>query len=234
MTDGKRKIQARELMRDILGGMSEASVMEKYQLSSSSLKVLLGKLVDMGLAEPIEILKRMNGLAYNDLLVNYLGILESRIDDCVVGIKKTRKELEKIPGSLKRIEQRGANMEHSEQAPGMGIQRELPGDEEPIQKQSGHYTLKDLERLHVINVLISKSGNRTRAAKVLGITRRTLQHKLKQYDLETKTIEELSRLSEAYQGLGDSDSDLMGRLPEWVETIESELTLRLREPKDKD
>jgi hypothetical protein len=40
----------------------------------------------MGLAEPIEILKRMNGFAYNDLLVNYLGILESRIDDCMVGI----------------------------------------------------------------------------------------------------------------------------------------------------
>ncbi|MGO9566552.1 MAG: hypothetical protein ACLP5H_03320 [Desulfomonilaceae bacterium] len=62
MTEGKGKIPAREMIRDILGGMPEASVMEKYQLSSSSLKVLLGRLVDRGLVEPIEILKRMNGL----------------------------------------------------------------------------------------------------------------------------------------------------------------------------
>jgi DNA-binding NtrC family response regulator len=46
-------------------------------------------------------------------------------------------------------------------------------------------TLAELERLHVIETLASVNGNRTRAAKLLGIGIRTLQRKLKEYRIET-------------------------------------------------
>jgi len=49
--------------------------------------------------------------------------------------------------------------------------------------QSG-MTIKELERELIIKTLEDNDGNRTRTARVLGITRRTLQLKLKEYGID--------------------------------------------------
>ncbi len=45
-------------------------------------------------------------------------------------------------------------------------------------------TLADIEKNHILQTLGSVNGNRVRAAKVLGIDRRTLYNKLRQYEIE--------------------------------------------------
>jgi DNA-binding NtrC family response regulator len=49
-------------------------------------------------------------------------------------------------------------------------------------------TLAEVERRHILEVLTRSGGNRTRAARVLGIHRRTLHRKLKRY----RTLDPLS------------------------------------------
>ena len=46
-------------------------------------------------------------------------------------------------------------------------------------------SLKDMEREHISKTLAQVGGNRTQAAKILGITRKTLQNKIKEYGLNT-------------------------------------------------
>ena len=46
-------------------------------------------------------------------------------------------------------------------------------------------TLQDLERWVVTETLARLDGNKTKAAKVLGIDRRTLYRKLEQYDRDS-------------------------------------------------
>jgi two-component system response regulator HydG len=50
-------------------------------------------------------------------------------------------------------------------------------------RPAGEGTLKEMEREWIANTLTQMDGNRTRAAKILGITRKTLQNKIKEYDL---------------------------------------------------
>ena len=45
------------------------------------------------------------------------------------------------------------------------------------------YNLKKWEQVHISQALQAANGNRTRAAKLLGIGLRTLQRKLKRYNL---------------------------------------------------
>jgi len=67
--------------------------------------------------------------------------------------------------------------------------RELPvavraateNKERPFALRSGH-TLKEMEKDLIRATLAQTDGNRTRAAEILGITRQTLQNKLKEYD----------------------------------------------------
>jgi DNA-binding NtrC family response regulator len=44
-------------------------------------------------------------------------------------------------------------------------------------------TLADVEAEYIKNVLASVGGNRTRAAEILGIDRKTLREKLRHYDV---------------------------------------------------
>ena len=44
-------------------------------------------------------------------------------------------------------------------------------------------TLADVEREHILNVLDSVDGNKTRAAAILAIDRKTLREKLRQKDI---------------------------------------------------
>jgi two-component system response regulator HydG len=45
-------------------------------------------------------------------------------------------------------------------------------------------SLKEMERELIIKTLEDNDGNRTRTSAILGITRRTLQHKLKEYEID--------------------------------------------------
>ena len=45
-------------------------------------------------------------------------------------------------------------------------------------------SMKEMEHAHIIRVLKETDGNRTQAAKILGISRRTLQNKIKEYDIK--------------------------------------------------
>ncbi|HXX81378.1 MAG TPA: helix-turn-helix domain-containing protein, partial [Thermodesulfovibrionales bacterium] len=44
-------------------------------------------------------------------------------------------------------------------------------------------TLSEVERIHISNVLASSENNRTKAAKLLGISRSTLNEKIKTYQI---------------------------------------------------
>ena len=51
-------------------------------------------------------------------------------------------------------------------------------------EESDDETIEDVERKHIIKVLKSCDGNRTHAAKKLGLNVRTLRNKIKDYDLD--------------------------------------------------
>lgn len=48
-------------------------------------------------------------------------------------------------------------------------------------------TIREMEKELIIKTLEDNDGNRTRTARVLGITRRTLQHKLKEYEIDQQS-----------------------------------------------
>jgi transcriptional regulator with PAS, ATPase and Fis domain len=52
-------------------------------------------------------------------------------------------------------------------------------------EESDDETMEDVERKHIQKVLVSCDGNRTHAAKKLGLNVRTLRNKIKDYDLES-------------------------------------------------
>ncbi|MEW6530957.1 MAG: sigma-54 dependent transcriptional regulator [Thermodesulfobacteriota bacterium] len=65
--------------------------------------------------------------------------------------------------------------------------REASGDTLSLEVRQGFkpgMTIREMERELIIRTLEDNDGNRTRTARILGITRRTLQHKLKEYDLD--------------------------------------------------
>jgi DNA-binding NtrC family response regulator len=57
-------------------------------------------------------------------------------------------------------------------------------DDEPVQ------TLQDVEREHIIAALRRNEGNRTATAQELGISRRTLQYKLSEYQKQGFAVDE--------------------------------------------
>jgi two-component system response regulator HydG len=58
--------------------------------------------------------------------------------------------------------------------------------EQPVISIPPGMTLEELEREAIIQTLEENGGNRTQAAQILGISRKTLQNKLKEYGLEEK------------------------------------------------
>jgi len=52
------------------------------------------------------------------------------------------------------------------------------------EKEAGGRTMREVERDAIVRTLRETDGNRTHAAKILGISRRTLQNKIKEYDID--------------------------------------------------
>jgi len=70
--------------------------------------------------------------------------------------------------------------------------RGADGDLLPDQFREGirpGMTIREMEKELIIKTLEDNDGNRTRTSRVLGITRRTLQHKLKEYGLDKQGLD---------------------------------------------
>ena len=85
------------------------------------------------------------------------------------------RELEHIISSALLVEQSGMLRLSSVHNTGMRIPLEIPPD------QSTFPNLEDIQRQHIEKALELTNGNRTHAAKILGIGLRTLQRKLRAY-----------------------------------------------------
>ena len=95
------------------------------------------------------------------------------------------------PGNVRELEntiERGVIISRSENL----TTEELPPNIRKIAESAGGYgsevtvggTIKEMEREFIARTLVSVDGNRTRAAKILGITRKTLQNKMREYELD--------------------------------------------------
>ncbi len=62
----------------------------------------------------------------------------------------------------------------------------LEGLGEPDPQNLLSLSLAELEKRHILRVLASTSGNKTRAARILGIDTKTLYNKLKSYQVSEK------------------------------------------------
>ncbi len=71
----------------------------------------------------------------------------------------------------------------TEQCLPIEIVKELPSSFKGISIDFEHLPIQIVERRHIIHVLDSVSGNRSQAAEILGISRKTLYRKLKEYNL---------------------------------------------------
>ena len=95
------------------------------------------------------------------------------------------------PGNIRELEntiERGVIIARSEYL----TPDELPPNLRNISESKAHYgsemsvgsTIKEMEKEFIARTLTSVAGNRTRTAKILGITRKTLQNKIREYKLD--------------------------------------------------
>ena len=77
----KRKLKAKDFMKDVKRGMGDNELMEKYLLSRRALQSALRQLIELGLATPLE-------------LSNRLSITKSQVREAFVEMGKAIKELD--------------------------------------------------------------------------------------------------------------------------------------------
>jgi len=97
------------------------------------------------------------------------------------------------PGNIRELEnvvERAVILTRDDYVPFSELPEAIRGtDGDPLSDQFREgirpgMTIREMEKELIIKTLEDNDGNRTRASRVLGITRRTLQHKLKEYDLD--------------------------------------------------
>jgi DNA-binding NtrC family response regulator len=170
----------------VAGARSAEEAIRLMQASKYDVSILDLNLPGMGGIELFEKFRQI----YPDhqvIVLTGFGNLESarasiRLD--VVDFLEKPCPLGELEKSLHRATQRLAkpmpqaiSLEEPEETP-------EPGDEQPAQK------LEDVEREHIISALRRNEGNRTATAQELGISRRTLQYKLSEYQKQGFAVDE--------------------------------------------
>ena len=77
----RRKINARQILTDIRSGMDDESLMTRYNLSHRQLQSLFRKIIEAGLATPLELSRR-------------LSITKSQVAEAFVEVGNAMKELD--------------------------------------------------------------------------------------------------------------------------------------------
>lgn len=93
------------------------------------------------------------------------------------GVLDTRDPVELVSIMIARAVERGRGRVPAIAAP--------PGQPPRALEDVAREAAEEAERRHIVAVLASARGNRTRAASLLGVARSTLWHKLRRYGLET-------------------------------------------------
>jgi two-component system NtrC family response regulator len=90
---------------------------------------------------------------------------------------------------LRNVIERGIILSENGIITPLALPRELCGQDLSTCLDAPNLTLQELEKRHIINILKGVDGNRSRAADMLGISRKTLYRKLKDYSLIDNTGE---------------------------------------------
>jgi len=84
---------------------------------------------------------------------------------------------------LRNVIERGIILSENRVIPTQALPHDIAGQVESEGKKPPSSNLRDIERFHIERVLQETNGNRSQAADVLGISRKTLYRKLLEYDL---------------------------------------------------
>ncbi|MBI4963003.1 MAG: sigma-54-dependent Fis family transcriptional regulator [Desulfomonile tiedjei] len=102
------------------------------------------------------------------------------------------------PGNIRELEnvvERAVILTRDDYVPFSELPEAIRGtDGDPLSDQFREgirpgMTIREMEKELIIKTLEDNDGNRTRTSRVLGITRRTLQHKLKEYGLDKHAMD---------------------------------------------
>jgi two-component system response regulator HydG len=91
------------------------------------------------------------------------------------------------PGNVREIEnivERMVIMSKGDTIALDGLPPALAGQQQEGKRTPSPTSLKDMERDTIVKTLEKTGGNRTKTAAILGITRKTLQNKIKEYGID--------------------------------------------------
>ncbi len=100
MNGVKRKIRAKEFVRDLRNGMSDRQLMEKYALSAEQLRSVFRKLVDRGAVDEMELFMRTS--LSDSTITQALAVSRRASEEPEQSSSLHRKVIELIPQRLRR------------------------------------------------------------------------------------------------------------------------------------